>query len=71
MGITFREFHDANLWSHKVSSVARRHQQAVVSTQLLSEAEVTDPDGLRISRIVYIEDVARLQVSVHHLEVRK
>lgn len=66
-----RGSHNANLRSDEVSGVARRHQQAVVSTQLLSKSKVTDPDGLWISRIIDIEDVAWLQVSVHHLGVRK
>lgn len=58
----------AHLRSYKVSSVARGHQQTVVGTQLLSEAKVTDPDRLWIPRLVNIEDVAGLKVSVHHLE---
>lgn len=58
----------AHLRSYKVSGVARGHQQAVVGTQLLSEAKVTDPDGLWVPRLVNIQDVAGLQVSVHHLQ---
>lgn len=59
-----------HLRSHKVSRVARGHEQAVVGTQLLSEAEVTDPDGLGIARLVNVENVTGLQVSVDHLENR-
>lgn len=57
----------AHLGCYEVSRVARGHQQAVVGAQLLSEAEVADPDRFRISRLVDVEDVAGLQVSVHDL----
>lgn len=39
----------AHLGSHKVSGVARGHQQPVVGAQLLGEAKVTDSDGLWVS----------------------
>ena len=58
----------AHLRCYKVSGVARGHQQAVVSAQLLGKAKVTDPDGLWVPRLVDIQNVAGLQVSVHHLE---
>ena len=58
----------AHLRCYKVSGVARGHQQAVVSAQLLGKAKVTDPDGLWVPRLVDVQDVAGLQVSVHHLE---
>lgn len=57
-----------NLRSDKVGRVARGHEQAVVGAQLLGEAKVADPDGLGVPRLVHVEDVAGLQVSVHHLE---
>lgn len=67
--LTQRKKEDSTyLRSYKVSSVARGHEQAVVGTQLLSEAKVTDPDRIWIPRLINIEDIARLQVSVHHLE---
>lgn len=57
-----------NLRSHKVGGVARCHQQAILGPQLLGEAEVADPDGLGVAALVHVEDVAGLQVPVHHLQ---
>lgn len=59
---------DPHLRSHEVSRVAGSQQQTVVSAQLLGEAEVTDADGVGVSWIVHVEDVAGLQVPVHHLQ---
>lgn len=51
----------------KVGGVTRRHEQAVLCSQLFGETKVADPDGLGVPALVHIEDVAGLQVSVHHL----
>lgn len=56
------------LGRHKVGGVTRRHQQAVLRSQLFGKAEVADPDGLGVPALVHVEDVAGLQVSVHHLQ---
>ena len=52
----------------KVGGVTRRHEQAVFCSQLFGETKVADPDGLCVPALVHVEDVAGLQVSVHHLQ---
>ncbi len=52
---------------NKVGGVARRHEQAVLCSQLFGETKVADPDGLGVPALVHVEDVTGLQVSVHHL----
>ncbi len=61
----------SHLWCHKVSSVTGGEEQAVASPKLLGESKVTDPDGVRISRVVHIQDITRFQVSVYHLRRRR
>lgn len=52
----------------EVGGVTRRHEQAVLCPQLFGETKVADPDGLGVPALVHVEDVAGLQVSVHHLQ---
>jgi len=54
------------LWSHKVCSVARCHEQTIFSPQLFGKAKITDSDGLWVARFVHIQDVTGLQVSMHN-----
>lgn len=56
------------LRSDEVSRVAGSHQEAVIRTELFSETEVTDPQRLRISRFINVQDVTGLQVSVYYLQ---
>lgn len=60
--------HSLYLRSDKVSRVAGSHQETVVCTELLGETKVTDPQRLRISRFINIQDVTGLQVSVYDLQ---
>lgn len=59
------------LRGYEVSGIAGGHEQAVVSSQLLGETKVTDPDGLGVPQLIYIQDVTGLQVPVDHLERRE
>lgn len=59
---------DSDLWSDEVGGVAWRHEQAVLGSQLFGETKVTDPDGLGVAALVNVQNVAGLQVSVHHLQ---
>lgn len=52
----------------KVSRVAGGHQEAIVCTELFGESKVTDPQRLRISRFINVQDVTGLQVSVYYLQ---
>jgi len=52
---------------HKVGSIARSHQQSVVSTQLLREAKVTDMQWFWGTIHVSIEQVWRLQITMNNL----
>lgn len=61
----------AYLGCDKVGGVARRHEQTVLCSQLFGETEVADPDGLGVPALVHVEDVAGLQVSVHHLQPQR
>lgn len=56
-----------HLWCHKVGSVTGGEEQAVSSTKLLGKSKVAYPDRVGISRVVHVEDVTGLQVSVYHL----
>lgn len=60
----------SHLWCHKVGSVTGGEEQAVSSTKLLGKSKVAYPDRVGISRVVHVEDVTGLQVSVHHLCMR-
>lgn len=55
------------LWSDKVGRVARSHKKPIVCPQLLGKAKVTNADAFWVAGLIYIEDVARLQVSVDYL----
>lgn len=55
------------LWCHKVGGVTGSEKEAIASPKLLGESKVTDPDGVRIPRVVHIQDITGLQVSVHNL----
>lgn len=55
------------LWCHKIGSVTGGEEQAVSSTKLLGKSKITYPDRIGISRVVHVEDVTGLQVSVYHL----
>lgn len=57
----------SHLWCHEVGCVTGGEEQAVAPSELLGEAEVTDPDGVRVPRVVHVQDVTGLQVSVNHL----
>lgn len=55
------------LWSYKVGCVARSHKKSIVCPQLLGKAKVTNANTFWVAGLIYIEDVARLQVSVDYL----
>lgn len=55
------------LWSHKVGSVARGHKEAVFSPELFCKAEITDPYRFWVTRLIHVQDIARLQVSMYNL----
>ena len=55
------------LGGNKVGSIARSHQQAIVSTQLLCKAKVTDMQWFCCSIHVSIEQVWRLQITMNNL----
>lgn len=55
------------LRGNKVGSVARSHEQPILCSQLLGKPEVTDPDGVRVSRFIHVENITWLEISVHHL----
>jgi len=57
-----------DLRSDEVSGVARRHEQSVLSPQLLGKPKVTDPQRLRRTGLVSVEDVGWFEISVHHLD---
>lgn len=61
----------SHLGCHKVSGVTWGEEQAVASSKLLGESKVTDPDGVRISRVIHIQDVTGLQVSMYHLQRKR
>lgn len=60
-------FFFSHLWRHKVGGVTGGEEQTVASPKLLGESKVTDPDGVGIPRVIHIQDVTGLQVSVYHL----
>lgn len=64
-------FSPSHLWCHKIGGVTGGEEQAVASPKLLGESKVTDPDGVWISRVIHIQDVTGLQVSVYHLGRRR
>jgi len=55
-----------HLRSHEISRVARSHQQAVLGSKLLGEAEVSDAESVVRTVGLGVEDVGWLQVSVDH-----
>ena len=55
------------LGGNEVGSIARSHQQAIVSTQLLCKAKVTDMQWFCCSIHVSIEQVWRLQITMNNL----
>lgn len=57
----------AHLRRHEVGRVAGRHEEPVLGPQLLGEAKVTDAQALGIPRLIYVEDVAGLEVPMHNL----
>ena len=55
-----------HLGRHEVGRVAGRHEQAVLGAQLLGEAEVADAKAFRNVIRVAVQNVGRLEVSMHH-----
>ena len=60
-------FSPSHLWCHKVGGVTGGEEETISSPKLLSESKVTDPYRVRIPRVIHIQDVTGLQVSVYHL----
>lgn len=55
------------LWGNEVCRVAGCHQQPILGSQLLGKPKVTDSDGFGVSRLIHVQYVTRLQVSMHDL----
>ncbi len=55
-----------HLGGHKVSRVAWRHQEPVLSSQLLGKAKVCNAQCLVVAMRFAVEDVGGFQVSMHH-----
>ena len=60
-----------DLWCDEVCGVAWRHEEPVLCAELLGEAEVDDAERVGVAAGVAVQDVGRLQVSVHHLRKKK
>ena len=54
----------AHLWCNKVCCVARRHEQAVLCTQLLGKAKVSDAQTLWVADGAGVEEVGWFEVTV-------
>ena len=52
--------------SHEVGRIARRHQKTVLGAKLLGETKVADAKAFGNVIRVAVEDVGRLEVSMHH-----
>ena len=57
-----------NLGSDEVGSVARCHEKPILGSELLREAEVADAETAGRTGLVRVQNVWRLQVSVHNLK---
>lgn len=55
-----------HFWGNKVGRVARRHQQTILCPELLGKAKVGNPQCFVRTLGLGVEDVGRLQVSVHY-----
>ena len=55
-----------HLGGHEVGRVARRHEKAVLGAQLLGETEIADTKAFRNVIRVAVENVGRLEVSMHY-----
>ena len=56
-----------HLRGHKISSVARSHQEPVLCSQLFGKSKVTDAYWLWVARLIHIQDVTGFKVPVNHL----
>ena len=57
------------LRSYEVGGVAGCHEEPILRAQLLGEPEVTDAQAGRGTRLVRVEDIRRLQVSMYYLQI--
>lgn len=62
-----KEAGTTHLRCHKVGSVARCHEEPILSPQLLGKAKVTDAQAFGIPRLVHVQDVAGLEVPMNNL----
>lgn len=61
----------AHLRCHKVSRVARCHEQTIVCPQLFSKSKITDSEAIWWTWVVCVENVGRLQISMYNLNDKK